>query len=95
MFAIIIRTKEVKFDDGKLAQMEDEKRYLARGEWGTVTQIFDGNIGVDALVFETEHSAIALAEGFKFHPWWIVKKDYELIKVEKRFKPVLDGYSIV
>jgi len=96
MFVIIIIAKEARHSDGSIATKEGEKFVLEKGEWGPATKRYYDNksIGADTLIFKTEQAAIEEAERFKLHPWWVVKKEYCIIKVKPRYKQVLDGYDI-
>ena len=95
MFAIVIRTKETRYYDGRVACKEDENYYLENGDWGILTREYNGVLGVNAFVLENEERAKEIAEKFECHPWWIVKKDYKIVKVDKIYKKVVDGYREV
>lgn len=100
MFAVKFKCKEAKSSDGHVMTKEGEECWLLPEPegWVPATSYKADSykeIPKDVKVFDKETEALKFMKSWKGHPWYNVPNgDFEVIKVEKKFKMVFDGYKV-
>lgn len=97
MFALIIRSKQVKTFEGNIITEAGKKILVCNepGGWVPATSYaYNGKIEGNAKIFATAEAATEFAKAWRGHPWYVVPgKRFEVVEVKQKFKQVADGYE--
>jgi len=93
MYAAIVRSKEVKDEDGIIIP-RGTRFVVVNGEWGITTrQYHPGLFPLDSIIWETWEEAEDFLAEWPGHPWYVQVDSYEIVEVDPAYKEQHIGYT--